>query len=176
MQVATLVVAVGTAVGGGAAAQAFDAKLGLWQITSTTESGGRPLSPPEVLAKMSPERRAQIEAAMTAREAKGPRTTTHKTCFTLKDRERAFQRSDEEQRSCKRAIVSQSARKMEVRLECGDSGQIASTGMFMVEAVNPGNVRGAVDMEVTRGENTMNVKSTFTGKWIGADCGEHKRD
>jgi len=156
-------------------AQGLDAKLGLWQVSSTTETSGRPPIPPEVLAKMPPERRAQMESAMKAREAKGPRTTTHKTCFTQKDRERAFQpRDDDENRSCKRTIVSQSARKMEVRIDC--SGERQSTGQMTIEAMSQESVKGAFDMKVTRGDDTMQVKSSFTGKWIGADCGEHKRN
>lgn len=155
-------------------AQTFDAKLGLWEVTSTSEMSGRPPIPPEVLAKMSPERRAQVESMMKAHEAKGPQTRTHKTCFTQKDRERAFQRRDDDDKACKRTIVSQSARKMEVRIEC--SGERKSTGLLTLESVNSENVKGAFDMKVTRGENTMNVKSSFTSKWIGADCGEYRRD
>ncbi len=168
---------LGGALSFGADAQTLNAKLGLWEVTSTTESSGRPPIPPEVLARLSPEQRAKMEAALQAHQSKGPRTDTHKACYTEKDRERAFQSQDDNgERSCKRTIVSQSARRMEVRLDCSGSNMGAANGMFTVEAITPENVKGTVDMKVTRGDNTMNVKSSFSARWLGADCGEYKRN
>ncbi|MGE5337957.1 MAG: DUF3617 domain-containing protein [Gemmatimonadota bacterium] len=168
---------LGAALSFGASAQTLNAKLGLWEVTSTTESSGRPPIPPEMLARLSPEQRAKMEAAIEAHQAKGPQTTTHKACYTEKDRERAFQGQDDDgQRSCKRTIVSQSARRMQVRLDCTGASMGAANGMFTVDAITPENVKGTVDMKVVRGDRTMNVKSSFSARWLGADCGEYKHN
>jgi hypothetical protein len=60
----------------------FDAKTGLWETTSTMEMPGMPSMPampqipPEQLAKMSPQQRAQVEAMLKARGgAASPRVT-----------------------------------------------------------------------------------------------------
>ena len=42
--------------------QPLDMKPGLWEITLTVRSSGRPPMPPEVVAKLTPEERARIEA------------------------------------------------------------------------------------------------------------------
>lgn len=49
-----------------ARADAFNAKPGTWEMTITTLTTGMP-APPDMLAQMSPEQRAKIEAMMQAR-------------------------------------------------------------------------------------------------------------
>ena len=63
------------------AVQPLDVKPGLWETTTTTEMGGMPPMPADVLAKMTPEQRAKFEAAMKARAAQGAKTTTRRTCL-----------------------------------------------------------------------------------------------
>ena len=58
----------------------MDVKLGLWETTITNQMDISSMIPPEALAKMTPEQRAQMEAAMSGRG--GARTTTAKHCIT----------------------------------------------------------------------------------------------
>src|SRR5258708_18209637 len=60
-------------------------KTGLWEITETHAMTGMPPMasiPPEALARMSPEQRAQMEAHMKDTFSGTPKSTTRKHCIT----------------------------------------------------------------------------------------------
>src|SRR5208283_3141677 len=57
----------------------MDVKLGLWETTMTNQTDISSMIPPEVLSKMTPEQRAQMEAAVNGRG--GPRTNVSKHCI-----------------------------------------------------------------------------------------------
>jgi len=40
--------------------------------------------------------------------------------------------------------------------------------------MNSENVKGSMQMATTGGDHTINMNSTFTSKWLGADCGDVK--
>ncbi len=71
-----------TALWGADKVQPLNVKLGLWEVTSTTNVSGMPPIPDDVLARMTPEQRARMEAAMKARSGEGPKTTVRKECIT----------------------------------------------------------------------------------------------
>ena len=58
----------------------MDVKLGLWETTMTNQTDISSMIPPEVLARLTPEQRAKMEAAMQGRG--GARTSTTKHCVT----------------------------------------------------------------------------------------------
>ena len=63
----------------------LDAKVGLWESSTTTEMSGRampamPQIPEAALARMTPEQRAKMEAMMKSRAGGTPMTT--KVCIT----------------------------------------------------------------------------------------------
>src|SRR5581483_11215497 len=70
----------------------FNVKTGLWETTSTL-----PMSP-ELLAKLTPEQRARVEAALKGEANNGkPTTRTYKSCLTKEqlDRGTAFNNTKE---------------------------------------------------------------------------------
>jgi hypothetical protein len=140
-------------------------KTGQWESTSTSETSGTPPIPPEALAQMPPERRAKMEERMKAMGA--PRTTTTKNCVTKEQIDKAFDMG--QQKSCTRTVVSSSASKQEVRVDCS-TDKIKSTGVFRVEAVNSETVKGSMQMTMNSGGRPMNMNSTFTAKWLGPTC------
>lgn len=140
-------------------------KTGQWESTSTSETSGTPPIPPEVLAQMPPEQRAKMEERMKAMGA--PRTTTTRNCVTKEQIDKAFDMG--QQKSCTRTVVSSSASKQEVRIDC-TTGQMKSTGTFRVEAVNSETVKGSMQMTMNSGGRPMNMNSTFTAKWLGPTC------
>ncbi|HEV2687310.1 MAG TPA: DUF3617 family protein [Bryobacteraceae bacterium] len=143
-------------------------KTGLWESTSTMERSGAPPIPPEVLARIPPEQRAKMEERMKASQA--PTTTTTKTCVTQEQLNKAFAMGDE-QKSCTRTVTSASATKQEIQIECA-TVQFKSTGVIRVEAVNPENVKGSMQMNTTTptGGKGMTINSTFSAKWLGPTC------
>jgi hypothetical protein len=154
----------------------FDAKPGLWETTNTTEITGMPVMPqipPEALAKMTPEQRAQFDAMMKGRGAAGgPRSTTTKSCLTREALERglAFHQSD---KSCAPKVVSSSSSKQVMHVEC-DQGKVKTTGDLTIERIDSEHAKGTMTMKSTEANQPINVKMSFTTKWLSSDCGDVK--
>jgi Protein of unknown function (DUF3617) len=148
----------------------------LWEMTQQAEVNGRPLVPDEVLAKMPPEARARMEAALQGRGAGGPGgSPTSRHCITERDLDRGF-RADDEHQHCTHKILSQTAKSMEVAIDCANLGEHGGTGHGTLTwaASSPEAMAGTVDMAITQGAQTMNTHVTLTGRWLGADCGDVK--
>ncbi len=154
----------------------FDAKPGLWETTSTTEIAGLPVMPqipPEALARMPPERRAQVEAMMKSRN--GPQATTTKSCMTPESFRRALNLARNEQ-SCTSKLVTSSSSKQEVHVECAQ-GKSKSSGDVTIERIDSEHAKGNMTMKsLTEGDRPINMdmKITFNSKWLSSDCGDVK--
>ena len=62
---------------------------------------------------------------------------------------------------------------LEIKVEC--TGDHASTGTLHLTSIDSEHVNGTVAMKMTGGQMAgMNMNSTFTSKWIGANCGDVK--
>lgn len=147
----------------------LNVKTGEWETTRSSESTGQLPIPQQVLDKMTPEQRAKMEAAMKARGGQGPQTTVCKSERTL---DKPFG-NDEERKSCKQTIVTSSAAKQEIHMECENGGG-KQTGTFKVEAVDSGTVKGSIQMTASNGARTMNINYAFSAKWLGPVCSESK--
>jgi hypothetical protein len=153
----------------------FDAKVGLWETTSTTEISGMPAMPQipeEQLAKMPPEQRARIEAMMKGRGAGGPRTNTSKSCVTRESLEKAMAFGQNEE-SCTRKVISSSSSKQEIHIEC-TRGKSTMTGDLTIERQDGEHAKGSMVMKSAGSERPIDMKMSFTSKWLSADCGDVK--
>jgi hypothetical protein len=156
----------------------FDAKPGLWETTSTMEMQGMPAMPampqipPEQLAKMSPQQRAQVEAMMKAGAGAGaPRTTTSKSCLTKESLKQALTMSQNE--NCTHKVIASSSSMQTIHMEC-TQGKVTSGGDLMIERIDAEHARGNMAMKSAGGDQAVNMKMTFTTKWISSDCGDVK--
>ena len=149
--------------------QPLAVKAGQWAITRTTENSGMPPIPAETLARLSPEQRARMEAAMKARQ--GAHTVVSQSCVTPDQLKKSFDIGIE-QRNCTRQIVTSTSAKQEVHFECTGTSGMKQSGSIVVEAVAADRIKGAVHMTASGAGNTMSVDSNFTGKWLGAACTE----
>jgi Protein of unknown function (DUF3617) len=141
-------------------------KTGLWENTMTRDSGGAPMIPPEVLAKMPPEQRAKLEERIRA--SQGPQTT--KSCITQEQLNKAFAPDQQAPGSCRRNVITSSATKQEIQVDC-TSDKSKTTGTIRVEAVSSELVKGVIQMSMTGAANrNMSFNSTFTAKWLGPTC------
>lgn len=152
--------------------QPLDVKLGLWETTTVSQMSGMPPIPPDMLAKMTPEQKAKMEAMMKQRQAEGPKTHTDKQCVTKEDLGKGGW-FDKEEQDCTKTVLTSTSRKLDVKLECSKGGG-KQTGTLNIEAVDSGNVKGTLQLAMTNGTNTMNVNSTMTSKWLGSACGDVK--
>ena len=148
--------------------QPLNVKTGLWETTTTRITSGEIPIPAEMLARLTPEQRAKMEARMKANSAEKSTTHTSKSCMTKEKLEKAP--FSEEQKDCTRTIVTSTSSKAEVRFTC-DQADTKVNGTINVEALNPENVKGSGNATMTGGGHTMTTSGTFTSKWLGTDCG-----
>lgn len=152
-------------------ADSLNVKTGAWEMTHSTQLSGSTI-PPDVLAKLPPERRAKIEASMKARAGK---TTTHVTqqCLTQKelDEDRIIKEEDEGSFKCAHHVITKSSSKLVVERTCPEPR--ASTTHLSVEAKTSETIVASVDRTTASGKVHMDMQ----GKWIGASCdGIKERD
>ncbi len=148
--------------------QPLNVKTGAWETKFTTTISGAPPIPQERLDRMTPEQRAQVEAAMGKMATGRPETRTRRTCLTRKDLEKD---PFNDRKSCKETVLTSTGSKMEIKEVCTEESSTINANV-RIEASDSENVKGWVQAKVTGGGNTMNVNQTFTSKWIGAACTE----
>lgn len=146
----------------------LDVKPGNWEGTMTTQRSGVPPIPPELLAKMTPQQEAALEANMKKGQAQGPQTTVKKQCLSKEDLRKPLSFGDDHG-SCQRTIVSASSNKQEFRIECTNAG-IKAAGTVRVEAIDPEHMKFSSEISSGDGTHTMKINTTGTGKWVSDTC------
>jgi Protein of unknown function (DUF3617) len=161
--------------------RAFDAKLGLWETTATTEMEGMPAMPAmpqipkETLDKMPPAQRAQMEAMMKGRGNLGaPRTMTNKSCITKESIEKGYMMGDSKEANCTRQVISATSSKAQVHVECSPAGGAKSVGDMTMERIDSDHMKGNMVMKTTAADHAMTIKVNYTSKWLSSDCGDLK--
>jgi hypothetical protein len=150
-----------------AQAPALDVRMGLWEVSSTTQVGGQ--MPDVDTSKMTPEQKARVEEAMKG--MMGGHTNVTKTCMTREKLEKqAFMDSD--RHNCKQTMNTNTRTVLESSVTC--TGENAMTAQMRIEAASPTSVKGMIKSENTMRGKTMNVNVNLTARWLGADCGDVK--
>jgi hypothetical protein len=157
-------VALAGAVWADDAIHRLDVRPGMWESTMTVQMTGTPPIPAEVLARMTPEQKAMMEARMKARESQNAKPNVTRHCITREDLDKPLN-FGETKGACKRAVVTSSGTKQEIHLECEMSG-VTSTGTVKIEAVDAEHVK--VLSHITAG--TMIVDANGSGKWVSEAC------
>jgi hypothetical protein len=167
-------------VGFAADMKSFDAKTGLWEGTSTMEREGMPAMPaiqipPEKLAQMPPEQRAKVEEMIKSRSnLNGPQTTTSRSCLTRESFEKGIAMGEREGSSCTRQIVSSTSSRLEIHFECAPASGGKSSGDIVMERIDSEHMKGQMVSKSVYKDRPINIKMTFTSKWISSDCGDVK--
>ena len=153
----TIGLAAALSIIAGAHAESFAVKPGAWDMT--TQMSGM-MIPPDVLAKMPPDRRAMIEK----RIAEGSAPQTRKSCVRKEDLDQdRFLKS--EGPNCSVKPVTRTSTKLVMAMTC--TGERAATGTMTFEAKSPENVVGSIDLD--RG-NGGKMHIGIAGKWAGSSC------
>jgi hypothetical protein len=154
--------------------QPLDVKVGLWEVTHTTTMEGQ-LIPPEAMAKLSPEHRAQVEQMLKQRSEMNGKPVTRTHCVTKEELAKSDVMGDDERDpSCKRTVITSTPRKLQARSACADEKGGKRSGSYEIEAVDREHVKGSAQMTGSSGKQDMKANSTFTARWLGADCGKDK--
>jgi septal ring-binding cell division protein DamX len=154
------------------AAEKLNVKLGLWEITSQTETRGMPPLPKELLDKLTPEQRRKMEADIKAEQAKGPEKDTDRECITQKDLEQPFESANTKE--CKQTIVTTTRTSQEVRIVC--TGGVPGSGLLKVTTTSPEQMTGSLDLKLGAGAESMTINAKLQGRWLSADCGDEADD
>ncbi|MFO0773638.1 MAG: DUF3617 family protein [Nitrospiraceae bacterium] len=149
-----------------AQAESFNVKPGAWEITTTVVSSGSPI-PPDVLAKLPPERRARVKEAMRAR-AGNPHSHVHRSCLTQADLDQNRIIKEEKDRAdtkCTATVISKTSTKLVIEEAC--EGEDSMARRLSLEAKTPEQIVAAVD--ITHGPSGKG-NMEMHGRWLGASC------
>ncbi len=150
-----------------AQAPALDVRMGLWEVSTTTQVGGQ--MPDVDTSKMTPEQKARVEEMMKG--VMSGRTNVTKTCMTREKLEKqSFMDSD--RHNCKQTMNTNTHTVLDSTVTC--TGENAMTAEMRIEAASPTSIKGVVKSENSMRGRTMNVNINLTGRWLGADCGDVK--
>lgn len=167
---ALLALGMSVALVTGGVAATLDVKPGLWEVSTQGEASGAPPIPPQMLAQMSPQQREQMMAAM------GRMNQPHvsRSCVTQKmlDRGMSFDRPNNDQ--CTQTVTGSTSHSLDVKVVCTGEQQQKTSGTMHMDATSRESFSGAFSMVSTDGANTMTMKRTMQGKWLGSDCGNVK--
>ena len=150
-------------------------KPGLWEVSINPQVSGEMPIPEDQLAKMSPEQRARVQAALKASMTKGAKPRVYKECMTPEKIARGFDLNPHgDDPSCKRNVVSSSANAVTVHDECNKPEGKTVTDMHF-EVKGGTQTSGKINIVMTSSAGkTMTVNSTVQGKWLAASCGTVK--
>ena len=159
-----------TAIRAADGVEALDLKPGLWEITLTVRTSGVPPVPPDVLAKMTPEEKAKLEAKAKGKAAQGPATTVKRSC--LKETELrqplALDLGGMGQ-GCRQTVITASRFKLEFRVDCDGEGRRGG-GTVRIDAVDREDAHVISSWFGTDGAHTVALNSAATLRWLGAAC------
>ena len=153
----------------------FNAKEGLWEMTVTTAGSGMGI-PADKLASMTPDQRAMVEQMMKQKGiSMSGNTITIKSCVTKEKiaKGAAFSDSRSGNSDCTHSVVKSSASHMEVKFHCDSKNGGTTDGSSSVDVAGDG-VKGTTHITNTNNGNSKTFDTTFTSKYLGADCGDIK--
>jgi ribosomal silencing factor RsfS len=152
-----------------AQAPVLDVKMGLWEIASTMNIGGQ--MPGMDTSKMTPEQKAQMDAAMKSMMA--AHTTTQKTCVTREKFNKSnFMMDDQPGMTCKQTVMTNTRSTLDAKVVC--TGERGMTMQMHVDALSQTAFKATMKSANTEQGKTMTIDGTMTGKWLAADCGDVK--
>lgn len=153
-------------VGQSLARPLLDVRMGLWEVTSTTEMGG---VPGVDTSKMPPQQQAQIAAAMKGAMGK---PSVLKSCMTREKFVTERTPVDQPGTTCSHTVQTNTAKVLENTMIC--TGERPSKSVSRTEALSPTAFTGTVTSTSASPGREMSVTIKMTGKWLGADCGTVK--
>ena len=146
-------------------------KPGLWEVSINPHISGEMPIPEEQLAKMTPEQRARLQAAMQTHK---PKPRVYKECMTPEKIAHGFETDLQgDDSSCKRKVVSSSANELTLHDECNKAERKTVSDVHF-EVKGGTQMSGKVNVVMTSGGKTMTVNNLMQGKWLGANCGTVK--
>jgi hypothetical protein len=132
-----------------------------------------PQIPPEALAKLPPDQRAKLEAALKqASDVTSGKPTTSKNCIKKEDLAKLNPRGNAD-KSCKMTVLSSSRTKQEIKMDC-DSPDNKTTSTVTIEALSSDSSKFSLVSNGTSNGQPIHMTVNGSGKWLSATCTETK--
>jgi len=151
----------------------FSPKEGLWEMTIQMSGMG---GMADSLARLPPDQRAMAEQMMKQHGmSTSGNSMTVKSCVT-KDKlakGAAFADSRKENGNCTYTALKQTTSHYEGKFHCESKDNGITDGTVNVDLMGAA-VKGQTHVTTTNNGKTQNFDSTFTSKYLGADCGDIK--
>jgi hypothetical protein len=172
---------LGTVLSAGAADSAkaadpikLNIKLGLWEIATQANISGAPPIPEDALAKMSPEQRAHMQAAIEASMAQVAKPRLAKHCVTQEKVAQGFNLDRQhDSATCQKKLVTNTSTELQLSETCPESNGSTSIDEH-IQLSGSDQVAGTVHFVKSTGGKSMTVDSTIKGQWLSASCGDIK--
>jgi len=152
-------------------------KDGLWETTVSHSGSGLPGIPPEALARMTPEQRAQMEAMMKQKGmSSSGGSTAVKSCWT-KDKIAKGMAFAQSRENCTFDQIHSSSGHMEFKIHCEnnkDGNKTTTDGTTTVDVIGSEAVKGTTHIVSNTNGRPMTMDTTFTSRYLGSDCGDVK--
>ena len=149
-------------------------KLGLWEIATQANISGAPPIPEDALAKMSPEQRARMQAAIQSSMADAAKPRLAKHCVTQEKVAQGFDLDRQHNSTtCQKKIVTNTSTELQLTETCPEDNGSMSLDEH-VQLGGSGQMAGTVHFVKSSGGKTMTVDSTVKGQWLSASCGDIK--
>ncbi len=157
----------------------LNVKLGLWEVATQANISGMPqMMPDEMMAKLTPEQRTRMQAAMQASMADMAKPKRAKHCVTAEKLARGMDLEGRDRQNCQRKIVTNSSSELEINEACTEADgtsvmdeHIRLAGSLLGAAEQ---MAGTVHYVRNSGGKTMTVDSNIQGQWLGSSCGDVK--
>lgn len=150
----------------------LNVKLGLWEMHMVPQvSGDYPSIPEDQLAKMTPDQRAKMQAAMQMAMASMNKPRVTQDCMTAEKLQRGFGENDSV--NCKTTVMTNSSSDFESHQICSDTNGTRDS-LLHVSAKGPDHVTGTIKSAMSHGSKSMTFNATMEGKWLSSDCGDVK--
>ena len=159
--------------------QPINVRTGLWEFSTQREMTGMPEMPelpslpPEVLAKLPPAQRAQLQAALKARRNAGSGKHVSKVCVTAEALRKGPNFGMARELNCTRTRNVSTSQGWHVQEVCRPDGR-KQTMDINYKVVSREAIEGAVNIVMQDGARNITMKQMTHGRWLGPDCGDVK--
>jgi hypothetical protein len=149
-------------------------KLGLWEIATQANISGAPPIPEDALAKMSPEQRARMQAAIESSMAEVAKPRLAKHCVTQEKVAQGFNLDrHHDSTTCQKKFVTNTSTELQLSETCPEANGSTSIDEH-IQLSGSDQVAGTVHFVKSNGGKSMTVDSTVKGQWLAASCGDIK--
>jgi hypothetical protein len=145
------------------AAYASHGKVGLWETTTTPDTGNAPAIPPEALA--------QMKAHGIKPSASSGRSFTAQFCMTAEEVNSETPPAMKNN-PCKMTSSKTVGQTFSADMVC--SGALQGTSHFTVTYDTPEHYKGRSEFNGRNSGHPFHSATAFEGRWLKADCGNVK--